>query len=301
MGEKVHFVKFNLVEPRMGEMIGFCKRNPRLVTQLVGKLGTLYLKNFVPDSLTRGHSEYVRFMIIGMARTGSNFLRGSLMSHRRVVVLGDIVRDKDTISWGIPFYPQSKSALSLYQEDPVKFLESEVFVKFPKRVAAVGFKTLYPNMNKEIWEPIQTYLGGQKALKVIHIKRRNILKTHLSLKRVRQKKGKWKNISGTEEKEGAVHLDYKECLRAFENVRKWEQECDAFFKGHHKIEVVYEELCGDYDGEMRRIQEFLNVEYQVVRPLTYKQHSQPLSQAISNYVELKDRFKHTPWEGFFKD
>jgi len=60
-------------------------------------------------------------------------------------------------------------------------------------------------------------------------------------------------------------------------------------------------LLRNYECEMKRIQEFLGVAYEVVRPLTYKQSGQPLSRAISNYVELKEQFQGTSWEAFFED
>jgi len=267
----------------------------------MGKLRTFYLKHFIPVEIMGGHAEYVRFLIVGMARTGSNFLRGSLMSHGQIVVLGDVFREQNTIAWGIPFYLYSRDALTLYRGDPVKFLETEVFVKFPKRVSAVGFKTLYPHTHKEIWEPIWTYLGSQKNFRIIHIKRQNMLKIYLSLQKLRQKEGKWKNISDTEGGNTAIHLDYEKCRQAFVDRREWERKYDTFFEGHHKIDVLYEDLCDNYDSEMRRIQAFLNADYQVVKPLTFKQSKGSLSRDISNYQDLKARFAGTPWEGFFED
>jgi len=168
-------------------------------------------------------------------------------------------------------------------------------------ISAVGFKTIYPHTRNESWKPVRTYLGNQKAFRIIHIKRKNILKTHLSRKRVAQRKGRWKDISGVEEDNVPISLDYEDCLRAFMDTRKWEREYDIFFGNHHKIDVLYENLSGDYENEMKRIQEFLGVDYEVVKPLTHKQSSQPLSRAISNYFELKERFKGTPWEEFFED
>jgi hypothetical protein len=52
---------------------------------------------------------------------------------------------------------------------------------------------------------------------------------------------------------------------------------------------------------MQRIQEFLGVDCEAVVPLTYKQSNQPLSEAISNYFELKEKFVDSPWEDFFED
>ena len=52
---------------------------------------------------------------------------------------------------------------------------------------------------------------------------------------------------------------------------------------------------------MKRVQDFLGVQYETVKPSTYKQSHQSLSDSISNYWGLKERFTGTPWEEFFED
>ena len=298
------FIKFSSVGPQ--GLTNLYKKEPRIVLRNLRKLWPFYLKQFIPEMLLGGHLDYVKFILIGRSRTGSNLLRGSLMSHSRIVVFGDLFRKyrvdrPNDIYWGLPFYPQTQDAISLRQRDPIRFLETQVFRKFPTCVSAVGFKVLYPHAHPESWQPVLNYLRDQKTLKVIHIKRRNILKTHLSLKRVEHSKDKWVNLAGTPEDNGAIFLDYEECLQAFIHTRQWETEHDRLFEGHDKLEVVYEDLVSNYQAEMKRIQEFLGVKYETVKPLTYKQTRQPLSKAIANYAELKQRFANTPWEIFFED
>jgi hypothetical protein len=82
-------------------------------------------------------------------------------------------------------------------------------------------------------------LGNQRALKVIHIKRKNMLKTHLSLERALRRRGGWSDISGAGEDNMPISLDYEDCLKAFVDTREWEREYDAFFEDHDKIDVWY--------------------------------------------------------------
>jgi LPS sulfotransferase NodH len=290
-------VMLSSVEPRLGEMIGFCRQNPRLVAKLGRKLWYFYFKAAFPDHWLKGHTEYNKFIIAGRSRTGSNLLRGSLMAHSRIVVFGDIFRRDNAVQWGIPFYPQFAESLALFEREPIEFLEAKVFGEFPRLVSAVGFKILYP-LERQDKEILLTHLSDYNTLKVIHIKRRNILKAHLSHRRVEH--SRWSNITGMDEsKDQIFHLDYEECLNAFQMTREWENKYDALFEGHPKIEVGYESLISDYKGEMRRIQEFLGVNYEVVRPLTHKQFKRPISQTISNYSELKSKFQNTEWAEFF--
>ncbi len=67
------------------------------------------------------------------------------------------------------------------------------------------------------------------------------------------------------------------------------------------IDVVYESLSHNYVDEMKRIQGFLGVSYQYVIPATHKQARFSLSETISNYFELKERFQGSNWEEFFED
>jgi len=190
--------------------------------------------------------------------------------------------------------------LWLFQTDPVRFLETKVFKRFPAHISAVGFKIFYYHAHNDGLEPVWTYLRNQKHLRIIHIKRENILKTHLSRKRA-VITDVWFNVSGEPEDNAPISLDYEECLEDFVKTREWENKYDTFFQSHDKLDVLYEHLSRDYQSEMKRVQDFLGVDYEFVKPSTYKQSRQPLSRAISNYFELKERFTGTPWEEFFED
>ncbi len=156
----------------------------------------------------------MRFIILGGARTGSNFLIALLRTHHNVRILGELF---NLNSLGTR---DRTDALS----DPVKYLERQLFVKDRSEIKATGFKIFYYHATKEqlypgnypdknivyahenlrnriqgfheyvhnkfnveelgrklegVWE----YLRDDSELKVIHLKRRNKLETLLSLRR----------------------------------------------------------------------------------------------------------------------
>lgn len=283
-------------------ILSFGVNNPGIVIKNVRKLWHFYLKTILPAKVIGGHQDYTRFIILGRARSGSNLVRGSLMAHHQISVFGDIFRKDKVIHWGIPYYPQTSRQLSLFQTDSARFVQQEVFGKFPRGIKAVGFKSLYPQQKRQVWNPVEAYLTAEKTIKIIHIKRRNILKAHLSLIKVDNHRDKWTNISGSpQETDQTYRLDYQTCLQAFEDTRRWEAEQDALFSNHPKLDMYYEDITANYDEQMRRVQEFLGVAYRQVRPLTYKQSQQSLSTSIANYQELKAKFVGTPWIEFFID
>jgi LPS sulfotransferase NodH len=252
--------------------------------------------------LVGGHSDYTRFIILSRGRSGSNFLRGLLNSHSQILTFGELFRVQNSIGWEYPGYNlnlQPQNVLRLAQSDPIRFLEEKVFRKYPSHISAVGFKIFYYHA-RDSQQPLWSFLRDQKNLKIIHLKRNNTLRVLLSLKRAFQT-NIWTNNEITEVERLKYSLDYEECLGEFiwsETVKK---EFDTFFRDSDKIDIFYEDLASGYEIELKRILAFLHVSFENLKPTTYKQSSQPLSEEISNYFELKERFKDSPWHEFFED
>lgn len=260
-----------------------------------------YVKNFALDlGIMAGSSIYTKFIVLGRSRVGSNFLLSLLNSHSQVVAFEEILSDSGNADLQVPEPNKSISTWIPHAKDPVRYLEQEIFRTFPEHIRAVGFKLFYYHARNQEWKHVWSHIRDQQDIKVIHLKRRNILKTHLSRKKAVATDA-WVNLSGTKETSPPVTLSYEECLRDFVQTRTWEEEHDAFFRNHPKIEVVYENLAGDYAREMQRIQEFLNVKPETTQPMTYKQASRPLSQDMTNYFDLKEKFRGTEWAEFFEE
>jgi LPS sulfotransferase NodH len=260
-----------------------------------------YLRNLALDTGIMGGSKtYAKFVVLGRSRVGSNLLLSLLNAHSRVVAFGEILGDPNNINVKIPVDIQSIRTFTSMPKDPVRFLEKEVFRTFPAHISAVGFKIFYYHAQSASWKPVWTYLETHKILRIVHIKRQNILKTHLSRKRA-EKTSAWIKTSSANAETTAIPLSYEECLNDFVKTQEWEKQYDLLFENHCKLDVLYEDLAHDYEGEMRQIFAFLDVDYERVEPATYKQTNQPLSKAIINYFELKEQFQGTPWAAFFED
>lgn len=250
-----------------------------------------------------GHLDYTRFIVVGRSRTGSNLLRSLLNAHSQVEAYGEVFRSpaREAMDWDhSDVLRQSDRMHRLLLDDPVTFIEKRIYRRYPAEIAAVGFKIFYYHAQEGAWQAVWPHLQQQTAIRVIHMKRRNMLSTHLSRKRA-ELTDVWVNTSGQREQPVAVTLDYEQCLGDFQRTRAWEEACDAQFASHAKIELFYEDLAQDNDREMRRVQTFLGVDYQPVAPTIYKQSQQTLAQAIANYDELKDRFAGSPWASFFEE
>ena len=171
------------------------------------------------------------------------------------------------------------------------------------------------NRFKKIW--IQ--LREDKDLRVLHLKRRNKLETYLSLRtafitdrwrKVRGIRGKVDNIrkkvkiySRSEEipqiPQKSIFLDYKDCLESFEKTERWEAEYDLLFNDHNRLEIFYENLILDSNIELERIYNLLDISNKMSKSPYQKQRKKSLSESISNYFELKEKFKNSHWSQFF--
>ena len=262
----------------------------------------LYLL-FYKIGIAGGQKNYRRFIVLTTARSGSNFLLGMLNSHSQVLAFGELFREKKTIGWDIdPYdrYLQSHRLKRLSQKDPVAFLKNNVFTNFPAKTKAVGFKIFYYHAQDESRRHLWKFLRSQNDINVIHLKRMNTLKTLLSLKKAFLT-NKWTKTSLEHEERSSISLDYDECLENFNWTYNTQKQYDILFQSHPKLNVTYEDLAKNTDQEMERIQNFLGIDFEVCKPATIKQSNQPLPLAISNYSELKAKFKNTQWEAYFED
>ncbi len=247
------------------------------------------------------HKKYNRFIILANPRTGTNYLRGILNEHPNVVAFGELFRFNDSIGWDYPGHQHKvPDELLLINQDSTKFLKTKVFVDFPPHVTAVGFKIFYFHARQGPWKSVWPYLQKEQDIKVIHMKRRNVLKTFHSHARALET-DKWINLGGKEEKQDPLYLDYQKCLRYFEQIGDYERENDIFFKDHPKLELYYEDIVDACAPQTKRALDFLDVSRRDLCPVTYKQARLPLERLIANYSELKKKFTGSPWEIYFED
>jgi LPS sulfotransferase NodH len=251
--------------------------------------------------LLPAHTGYTRFLILASARTGSTLLARSLNRHSQIVAYGEILRDKGFFPARFVEFGRSQG---LYQIDPVAFLERKVYRKYPQDVAAVGFKIFYGHAPRDTaWgQAVWKTLTEQKTIKVLHLKRRNLLRAHLSRQQAAETR-EWIHYSAGRSNH-AVTLSYSDTLAHFTRTRQQEMEYAALFAGHPVIDVYYEDLAAVFENEMARLQAFLGVggaSHEVIRPPTHKRPSQRLSDQVANYQELKTQFQDSPWAEFFEE
>ncbi len=242
--------------------------------------------------LIKGHAEYTKFIVLCRSRVGSNLLLSYLNNHANIVSHNEI--------FGTAIDDAAKQKIA---ENPIDYIKEVAYGIYDEKVKAVGFKIFYYHAREEHTKVVWDYLKSTEGLKVIHLKRENMLRTFLS-KKIAAKTKKWEQvgrINAVKAEKKAVLLTKEECLEEFEKTKGWELEGSQFFADHEIHEVSYEELVKNRDMVLNEIQRFLGVDKFELSAYLTKQNPEPLSVLIEDYDKLKGEFEGSEWEHLFDE
>jgi LPS sulfotransferase NodH len=181
------------------------------------------------------------------------------------------------------------------------YFQNQIFRSYDRSIKAVGFKIFYHHPVYDHDGKVWSYLLDMDDLKVIHLRRSNILRSLVS-KRIARQSDVWKEEHKPREAQlKKVELSIEECQTGFDQTQRWAADADEKFRNNPLLQLTYEELTSDFHGKMQRIQEFLGVMPVDLQPLTVKQNPEALDKLIINYEELKQHFSGTQWEVFFSE
>lgn len=258
----------------------------------------------------------VKFVLLGHRRSGSTLMLCGLAGHRNVYMFGELFNEHEddrrkAFASGLRGCSvaerrgMSESGFYRDGQDGAQFLRDFVFYEHYWQPVAVGFKLFYHQARdtggaRRAWE----YLIAHKDIHVIHLVRRNMLESMLSL-RIAFQTNEWASLTteapAPTEPLAPLHFSPQECEGYFTETGKSQQWARAAFSDHPSIEVEYEgDLCRRFQATMHRVQDFLGVPRRRSRRLLRKQARRRPAEQISNYAELKAHFAPTPYARWFE-
>ena len=227
--------------------------------------------------------DYKRYILLSRPRTGSTMLNSMLRSHPNVhadVELFGRLNGRD-----------------------INVILDDVFTRYPSDIQAVGFKIHYKHPTDDKSGDIWKKLVAMNDLYVIHLKRRNILRSMVS-GRIANKL-RCSNIRDPQERpdldERRISLNKDEVLKEFMATRNHEHRFSKMFAHKQTIEIFYEDIITKPNNEYHRILELLNLPFSTPKARTRAMNPEKLSELIVNYTELKGIFENTKWAAFFEE
>jgi LPS sulfotransferase NodH len=267
-----------------------------------------------------------RFMVLASARTGSNLLLSLLSAHPGIKTYGELF-NLDTLR---------RTDLLEALNDPVLYLGKKVYADHRPEIAAVGFKMFYDHLTddyfRKLIDPAETsdrlrekfvqfsafieanydwptlqkrfrdawdFLGADRRLLIVHLRRRNMLETLVSHKTALMT-AQWWSLKNDGQPKTTLRLDPDECRRYFQKLDAFAADADAAFGRHRKIDVFYEDLVAAPPQVLAQVFAFLGIPDQPVSTIMKKQITAPTSEVVVNYRQLKEWFRDTKWNAFFE-
>ena len=276
-----------------------------------------------------GSNGYVRFLILAQARSGSNMLARALNSSTSITCFGEIFNfELDGIGYGgVEGYDHRNAKdRALRDSDCGAFLRDRIYCQYPKEIGAVGWKLLYD----QFWgyPGLLEHLIEDRRLRVLHLRRRNLLRALLSFK-IARTTGIWMEVEPLRLTPARVLRASRHPLRTVASLpgllgrvkgaRKrskaatparltvTKEELDEFiiwaksnaahyddlFRDHQILTLFYEDLVEQQDEAFRQVQEFLSVESGPLEVALRKQNPEPLPELLENYDELRAAHRYS--------
>ncbi|MEX0785219.1 MAG: hypothetical protein WD939_01140 [Dehalococcoidia bacterium] len=278
-----------------------------------------------PQTQQRAGRDYTRFIILSGPRTGSHLLAEGLNSSPAITCFGEVFNFKLAyIMYAVEGYdPSDPDALALQQRDPVGFLNERIYGEYPQAIRAVGFQYHYGHVYG--FPGLFDELAGDTELRILHLKRQNVLRMLVSLKLAK--------TTGVFHKREQRRFTAASVARALRNPMRAAGRLGAMlrapepseapprvqvavtldelndyvdataasaasleerFQDHPMLTVLYEDLARDRDVVFAKAQSFLGIEPAPLHVNLQKQNPQPLRELVANYDELAASLRDSP-------
>lgn len=226
--------------------------------------------------------KYRKFVLLTCPRSGTHMLKSSLEANPHIVCLTEMFN---------PDYIEGK-----YDYDDnmpaQQVLDQFIYCDYKPKIKAVGFCHHRIGAKFGNWPRLLDILKEDKDIAIISLSRENLLRRYLSVQLQQIKDLDKANLK-------PMQFDPDKLLKDFERQQKVINQFNHRFREHPIIQVTYEQMCNDYETTTTQLQEFLDVPLIPVKPGTGKRNNPPISDFVTNYKQLKNKFNNTEWARFF--
>ena len=238
------------------------------------------------------HETRTRAVILTTQRTGSTSLVVSLGTHPDIECAGEILigapdTPKPQVRGRFKTVVRIANIVRSGAWMPGRRME-RFYAGGNARVRA--FKVMY----NQLANPFALrYLRGDPTIRVMHLRRQNLLKVHVS----RLLMGKRERVQATAPVDAVrTHVAPREAIAAMRRAREQFERFEALFGGHPRLQLDYESLFDGQElsaGTTDAICEFLAVARHPMRSKLTKLNPESLQDMVTNYDELAAAVRHS--------
>ena len=274
-----------------------------------------------------------QFVLLATPRTGSTFLRIWLNHHSRINSHGEVflrryespdgfrrfcldsslsrrarfllhhcrlckIAGIDLITAGMIEDYLKRLHFDRSHPGPWTELDQRHVVMAKKSASVSGFKLMYRTLERHA--AIRTWLDGQPEVSILHLRRSNLLKSFVSIQRLRQTK-----VAHT-----TVALSYAPVVVEIDKLRDYFENTNArrqlyrkkYSARHPYLELGYEEMLNDIAATRKKVLEFFSLSPESMPvPATVETGSSELRKEVANYREVIDALTGTEYERFLSE
>jgi hypothetical protein len=180
--------------------------------------------------------------------------------------------------------------------NPLKILENFLARNDAK---VLGCKTMYNHLANE---KVKQFLKQHNEIRIIHLRRDNLLKQYVSKRLLGVKRRKrWEPHSTEKLPVVSVPINPEAAIKDMQQSQRQFDEFQELLFNHNKVEIIYEDMI---DGEClnakttKAICGLLGVEYRPLCCDLVKTNPNQLKLMINNYEDIKIALKNTEFERF---
>ena len=243
-----------------------------------------------------------KFVVVGLQRTGTTFIRTTIDSHPKIRCIGEAFYIPPPWRGSIWRSPEIELSYSIYAKRSARRMAGHFLWRNSQigdylnelfnlsAYDAIGFKIMYNQLLQ--FRSVLAYIQTHK-LHIIHVVRKNALKKIVSELSV-QKRGYAHSTSSV----GAVKITVPtyNLETKLAQINRENSKLEALFSDTLPyIQICYEDFIEDNEGEINRIQEFLQLDYHPLNSKLKKLNPDDLSHVIENIEEVRSCLKTTPY------
>jgi LPS sulfotransferase NodH len=243
----------------------------------------------------------MKAIIITSQRSGSNFLRHCLESHPAIkcegelLISGTVTTPKilEDFRWPAKVYRYMVAGAW----NPVKILETFLL---RNDAEVVAFKAMYNHVKNP---KVLDFLRKHKEIRIIHLKRENLLKQYVSkmLLGKKREQRRWQPHSTKKLPPVSIKIKPKAAIRAMEKVQEQHDFFKSFLEEHPRIDLIYENMIEGQclsDDASKSVCQILDIENRKMCCNFVKVNPDKIQLIVDNYDELVDALQGTAYERF---